>query len=90
MSSDRFEELEVPDAVLRSRVRSELARILLPDGRQVAVISNRLRDCVDAAPGGQLAIRFPDLRGKHPVIPQLDCYRTPATHVRPKWHLGLR
>ena len=90
MHSDRFEELEVPDAVLRSSVRSELARIWLPDARQVAVISNRLHDCVDAAPGGQLAITLPDLRGKRPIVSQLDCYRLPATNVRPTWHLGLR
>lgn len=42
MSSDELEELEIPEAVLRSKERSELARIWLADGGQVAVISARL------------------------------------------------
>ena len=42
MSTNRLEELEVPEVVLRSRERAELARIWLADGSQVAVISERL------------------------------------------------
>ena len=42
MKDSELEELEVPEAVIRSSERAELARIWLADGAQVVVISDRL------------------------------------------------
>jgi hypothetical protein len=53
-----------------------------PVGVHLSALQTRLYDCIDAALQGQLAVKFPQSKGKRVVI-QVDCYNVQRDEVEP-------
>ena len=71
----------VVDFVARGNTDDEWRMVLVEQGpwhppfvNELRRLQDRLYECVEAAPGGQLAVKFPDSHGKR-VDVQLDGYR---------------
>ena len=77
----------IVDFVTRGDTDEEWRMVLVEQGpwhppfvNELRRLQDRLYECVEAALGGQLAVKFPESHGKRVVV-QLDGYRLPATEV---------
>lgn len=81
------ERTTVVDFVARGDTPDEWQMVLVEEGpwegpvtTQLRRVQDRLYGCLDAAVDGQLAVRFPESKGKQLVI-RLDCYNVPEAEV---------
>jgi hypothetical protein len=81
------ERTTIVDFVARGNSPDEWKLVLVEEGPWVGSIDDQLRrvqermyGCIDAALDGQLAVSFPESKGKR-IIVQLDCYNVPRVEV---------